>query len=116
MRVQFTGAGFVLDLGGRTYWKKGSTNGIYTENFWSYGNIKFDEPQILPLQSKFNGTYSYFSMINPNLGYKINVGNFSLDPSLGFNWKWEFKGKGDFDNNLTDNFVFRVGAKVGYRF
>jgi hypothetical protein len=112
----FTGIGFVIDLGTRRYWKKESLNGFYYENFLSYGNIKFDEPMVTGVADQFIGTYSYLSLINPNLGYKINLGKFSLDPFVGFNWKWEFKGKGDFDNNITDNFVPRVGAKLGYRF
>ena len=112
----FTGTGFVIDSGIRTYWEKDSWSGFYTENLISYGNIKFDEPMVTGVADQFIGTYSYLSLINPNLGYKINIGKFSLDPFVGFNWKWEFKGKGDFDNNITDNFVPRVGAKLGYRF
>ncbi len=110
----FTGTGFVIESGSRTYLKKESWNSWYVENFLSYGSIKFDETIVPGLQ--YEGTYSYFSMINPNVGYKINFGQFSLDPSIGFNWKWEFKGQGDVDNKYVDNFVPRVGMKLGYRF
>ena len=41
---------------------------------------------------------------------------FSIDPSMGFNWKWETKGKGDIDNIYVDNFVFRCGVKLSYQF
>lgn len=112
----FTGIGFIADSGFRAYLKKASWSGFYAENFFTYGRIKFDTPMIIGLQDQFIGTYTYMSLINPNLGYKINLGKFSIDPSIGFNWKWEFKGKGDFQNSLADNFVPRIGVKAGYRF
>jgi hypothetical protein len=113
---EITGTGFVIDSGRRNYLQKGKTFGFYTENFLTYGRIKFDQKMLPLIQDQFIGTYSYWSLINPNIGYKLNVGKFSIDGFAGFNWKWEVKGKGDFDNNLTENFVTRVGLKAGYRF
>jgi hypothetical protein len=102
-----TGSGFVIELGNRVYDE--GWDGFYGENFISYGNIKFNE-------NGQEGTYSYWSIINPNIGYKVNLGaNFSLDPSIGCNWKWEVKGKG-IENKEIDNFVFRAGIKLGYSF
>jgi len=69
------------------------------------------------LSENFEGKYSYWSIINPNVGYKIQLTkNLSLDPSVGFNWKWEVKGKGVIDNQYFDNFVFKAGVKLGYTF
>lgn len=109
------GNGFVIELGNRTYIEKGKWDGFYGENFISYGNVKFDET--VAGVGKFEGTYSYWSIINPNVGYKFMIGkNVSIDPFIGANWKWEVKGKGDVDNKYVDNFVFRAGLKIGYTF
>lgn len=113
--VDIDGDGFVVELGSRTYVEKGKWDGFYGENFISYGNIKFDE-DIAGL-GNFDGTYSYWSIINPNIGYKFIIGKgLSIDPSIGANWKWEVRGKGDVDNKYIDNFVFRAGIKIGYNF
>ena len=112
--VDVDGEGFVIELGSRTYIQKGKWDGFYGENFISYGNIKFDE-QIGSL-GKFDGTYSYWSIFNPNVGYRFLIGGVSIDPSIGANWKWEVKGKGDVDNKNVDNFVLRAGIKIGYSF
>lgn len=109
------GDGFVVELGSRTYFEKGKWEGFYGENFLSYGNVKFDE-NIADL-GKFDGTYSYWSIINPNVGYRFILGkHLCIDPSIGANWKWEVKGKGAVDNKNVDNFVFRAGIKIGYNF
>ncbi|MBC8644534.1 autotransporter domain-containing protein [Flavobacterium lindanitolerans] len=113
--VDVDGTGFVIELGSRTYIEKGKWDGFYAENFISYGNIKFDEN--IGGLGKFDGTYSYWSIINPNVGYRFMIGkNVSIDPYVGANWKWEVKGKGDVDNKDVDNFVFRGGIKIGYSF
>lgn len=109
-----TGNGFVVDLGTRTYSKKGIREGLYVENFITHGEIKFDDTIN---GEKFKGKYSYWSIFNPNIGYKIQLTkNLSIDPSLGFNWKWEVRGQGDVDNKYFDNFVFKAGVKLGYTF
>lgn len=109
------GHGFAIELGSRTYLQKDKWDGLYIENTVSYGNIKFDEN--VAVFGKFEGTYSYWSIFNPNVGYKITVAkNVSLDPYVGANWKWEVKGKGDIDNKNVDNFVFRAGVKLGFTF
>lgn len=102
------GNGFVIELGSRTYFNN-VHNGFYYSNFLSYGNIKFDE-------NGFDGTYSYFSFFAPELGYKIQLGDFSIDPFIGTMWKLEIKGKGDIDNKNVEEWAFRAGLKVGYSF
>ncbi len=111
---EVTGEGTVIELGSRRFFKKNRFYGFYSESFISYGTIKFDkEPVALGV---FSGRYSYISLINPNLGYKIRLGKkFSFEPSVGFNWKWEIKGKGDVDNKNIDNFVPRIGVKIAYK-
>lgn len=102
------GQGFVIELGGKTYFNT-VHNGFYYANYLSYGNIKFDEKGM-------DGTYSYFSFFAPELGYKIQLGDFSIDPFIGTMWKLEIKGKGDIDNKNVEEWAFRAGVKVGYSF
>lgn len=112
--LKSTGEGFVIELGSRTYFKKGVREGFYGENFITHGQIKFDE---MINGENFEGKYTFWSIFNPNIGYKIQLTkNLSLDPSVGFNWKWEVRGKGGIDNRHFDNFVFKAGAKIGYTF
>lgn len=112
--LKTTGQGFVVELGSRNYFKKGIREGFYGENFIAHGQINFNETIN---GEKFEGKYSYWSIFNPNVGYKIQLTkNLSIDPSVGFNWKWEVKGKGDIDNHYFDNFVFKAGVKLGYTF
>ncbi|HUH26119.1 MAG TPA: hypothetical protein VLY87_05795 [Flavobacterium sp.] len=110
--LKATGEGFVVELGTRNYFKKGMREGFYGENFLTHGQINFDE---MVNGEKFEGKYSYWSIFNPNMGYKIQLTkHLSIDPSVGFNWKWEVKG--DIDNQYFDNFVFKAGVKLGYTF
>lgn len=112
--LKSTGEGFAVELGSRTYFKKGVREGFYGENFLTHGEIKFNE---MVNGERFEGKYSYWSILNPNLGYKIQLTkHLSIDPSLGFNWKWEVRGKGAIDNKYFDNFVFKAGVKLGYTF
>jgi len=113
-KLKTTGEGFMVELGTRNYFKKGVREGFYAENFLSHGQIQFDD---VINGEEFEGKYSYWSIFNPNVGYKILLTkNLSIDPSVGFNWKWEVKGKGDIDNQYFDNFVFKAGVKLGYNF
>lgn len=109
-----TGTGYTVEIGHKFYRTRGRKYGAYIQWLLAYSNTSFDENTHL---GNFNGKYSYWSLINNDIGYKIRIGkNFSLDPSLGYNWKWEVKAKGDIDNIYTDNFVFRCGVKLGYSF
>ena len=112
--LKTTGDGFVVELGTRNYFKKGVREGFYAENFITHGQIKFDD---VVNGENLKGKYSYWSIFNPNVGYKIQLTkNLSIDPSVGFNWKWEVKGQDDIDNTYFDNFVFKAGVKLGYTF
>lgn len=107
------GNGFVVEIGQRTYFM-GKNSGPYMGNYLSYGNIKFDED--LPFAGNFEGTYSYFSLFSPEIGYKIKVGGLAIDPFAGVMWKLEIKGKGDIDNRNVDEWTPRLGLKIGYQF
>lgn len=107
------GAGFVIELGSRSYFGKQHA-GLYYANYLSYGAVKFDE-NIAP-GIDFDGTYSYFSFFSPEIGYKIQLGDFSIDPFIGVMWKLEVKGKGDIDNKNVEEWAMRAGLKLGYRF
>lgn len=105
-----TGQGFEIQAGSRTYFNEQNHEKFYYESFLSYGSVKYDE-------TFFNGTYSYWSLIDGNIGYKLKIAKgFYVDPSAGFNWKWEVKGKGDVDNKNIDNLIYRFGMKLGFQF
>ena len=104
------GQGFAIEFGSKSYFnKEKNQEGFYTANYLSYGAIKFDK-------DGFDGTYSYFSFFSPEVGYKIPIGNFSIDPFIGITWKIEVKGKGDIDNKNVDEWTPRAGIKIGYSF
>lgn len=108
------GTGYTVEIGHRFYRTRGRKSGVYIQWLLAYSNTNFDENTSL---GNFSGKYSYWSLLNNDIGYKIRIGkNLSLDPSIGYNWKWEVKGKGDIDNIYSDNFVFRCGVKLGYSF
>lgn len=109
----FVGKGIVVAFGQRFYFSKEKYNGLYFQNEAEFSSIKFKE-NVDGL--KFEGTYSYFSLVSPQIGYKIKLGNFSIDPSIGFQWVIEYKGKGDLDNKNFDNTAFKAGLQVGYSF
>lgn len=106
------GEGFVVELGQRTYFL-GKNSGPYLGNYLSYGRISFDEDTPF---GNFDGTYSYFSLFSPEAGYKIKAGPVAIDPFVGIMWKLEIKGKGDIDNKNVDEWVPRIGLKIGYEF
>ena len=107
------GQGFGVDLGTRTYLQRGKKNGFYSQSYLSYSQTRFDSN----LPGAGDGKYSYWSLINGDFGYKLDLGSgVSLDVFAGYNWKWEVKGKNGVDNKDFDNFVFRAGFKAGYRF
>lgn len=107
------GNGFVFGIGTRVYWNKEDYKGFYTHSGIESGDIKFD--QYTPI-GRFEGKYRYISFFNPSIGYKAKLGKFSIDPSIGFQWNIEIKGKGDFDNKFVDNTSLKLGLKVGYSF
>lgn len=105
------GQGFAIELGSKSFYNKEKKyQGFYTANYLSYEAIKFDEGDV------FDGTYSYFSFFSPEVGYKIQMGDFSIDPFIGITWKIEVKGKGDIDNKNVEEWAPRAGIKIGYSF
>ena len=108
------GTGFVIETGIKSYLNNKQENkGIYAGNFISYGNIKYEK---LFLFSSFKGTFSYFSLFSPEIGYKFKVKNFAIDPFAGIMWQWQIKGKGDIDNVNVDVWQPRLGLRLGYQF
>ncbi len=110
--MDIDGQGFTIDLGTRNYYGPDGS-GFYTGNFLSYGNVKFEETIN---GEELDGTYSYFSFFNPEIGYKINLGGFCIDPFAGIMWKLEIKGKGIIDNRHVNEWTPRVGMRIGYEF
>ena len=112
--VDVNGQGLAIELGHKSYYSKERPfTGFYTANYLSYGNVRFEESFFL---GNFKGTYSYFSFFNPEIGYKIVLGNFVLDPFIGAMWKIEIKGRGDIDNKNVNVWAPRAGVKIGYNF
>jgi hypothetical protein len=107
------GQGAQIDLGNRTYFNKKAWNGLYLQNTGTIGAVWFKENI---LGTSVGGRYAYWSLFNPDLGYKLQLGHFLIDPSVGFIWKWEIKGSAlhGVDNKNFDNFNPRVGLKIGY--
>jgi len=103
------GQGAQIDLGNRTYFNRKDWNGVYMQNTASIGAVWFKE-------TFFSGRYAYWSLFNPDFGYKLQFGHFLVDPSVGFIWKWEIKGSATnaVDNRMFDNFNLRAGLKIGY--
>lgn len=110
-----TGTGFTIDAGHRIYYskkKKDFLRGWYGENTLQYGNVSFSDNTF-----NFDGTYSYFSLFNTSAGYRFGLSeNLIIDLYGGFNWRWEFKGKGDVDSKEFENLVPRLGVSLGYSF
>lgn len=106
------GQGFVVELGQRTYFL-GKNSGPYLGNFLSYGRISYDDD--IPFLGD-DGTYSYFSFFSPEAGFKIKAGPVAIDPFVGIMWKLEIKGQGYIDNKNVEEWVPRVGLKIGYEF
>ncbi|RZJ72172.1 hypothetical protein [Flavobacterium sp.] len=109
---EIDGKGFVVEIGQRTYFL-GKNSGPYLGNYLSYGRISFDD-DFGP--GADDGTYSYFSLFSPELGYKIKAGPVAIDPFIGVMWKLEIKGEGYIDNKNVDEWVPRIGLKIGYEF
>jgi len=109
--VSYDGSGYEFGTGNRLYLNGKNNQGIYFQNFLTYGQIKYSE-------TFFNGKYSYFTLINPDLGYKFKIAKvINVDLNAGFIWKWEMlKGQGDIDNKMFDNLVPRFGLRIGYIF
>jgi hypothetical protein len=107
------GQGAQIDLGNRTYFNKKAWNGLYLQNTGTIGAVWFKETV---LGNSVGGRYAYWSLFNPDLGYKLQLGHFLIDPSIGFIWKWEIKGSArhGVDNKNFDNFNPRFGLKIGY--
>lgn len=113
------GSGIQVEVGSKTFYtKKQVKAGFYSANFLSYGRYDFEETLYAAGEDyEFDGRYSYFSFLAPEIGYKLMLGDkFSIDPFAGVMWKIEIKGKGDIDNNITDEWVPKFGVKLGYTF
>ena len=111
---EFSGSGFYVASGSRSYFNNTAHSGFYLENYLIYSSLSFDD---VDWPASIKGKYSYFSMINPTAGYKFMIGkNLSINPYAGMNWKWEIKGTEDIDNKEVDNLVFRLGLSIGYQF
>ena len=103
------GNGFVLGVGRKFYLKKNENYRWNIQNAVEYAQYNFSE-------SDYTGTYRYISFVTPQLGYKFKLGNFAIEPAIGFLWKIEIKGKGDVDNNSFFNTKGKYGLNVGYMF
>jgi len=113
------GFGWSIQYGSKSYFSKEEYKGFYYANYLGYGRIEFDETiYLIGGTANFKGTYSYFSLFSPEIGWKFLLldDRFTFDLHVGTAWMIEIKGKGDLDNRSFDNWVFKVGIALGYRF
>ncbi len=101
---------------------KNAHKGFYGASYITYGKIEFDEKNILenPISgenTEFYGTYRYFSLFTPEVGYKVLIAKkIAVNLHVGTSWLIELKGKGDVDNKSFDNWVLNAGLAIGYNF
>ena len=108
--VEVVGTGFLLEFGKRNYWGKEKGQGVYMDNSLLHSQVKFSK-------DGFEGKYTYWSIINPELGYKVVIAKkIVLEAGAGIIWKWEVNTKSDLDNKDFDNLVPKFTIKAGYRF
>lgn len=110
--LEFTGSGFEFAFGNKAYFDKEVKNGFFGKSSLVYGNIKFDELDGL---YTYKGTYSYFSLFAPEVGYDFMIAKtIRTSISAGTQWQIEVKGKDDVDNRSFDNWVFNFGVRLSY--
>jgi hypothetical protein len=111
------GKGFIGEFGYKVFLNKEKFSRWYIQNSVSAGYIKFNGSfYFRELKYNYDKTFSYFSIFQPDIGYKINIWRFSIDPSIGWQWNIELKSQGNFDNKIIDNTFVKVGLKIGYSF
>lgn len=102
--------GYVAEIGIKSFFNKQNPwKGLYYSNSISNGKFKYDEDGA-------NAEYQYWSFVNPEFGYKLMLGPVAVVPYLGATWKIEVEGKGGVDNKNVDNWVPRMGLRLGYSF
>lgn len=105
---EITGSGFIIATGNRNYFKEFSK--WYVDNQLIHSQTNF-------IENGFKGKYTYWSLFNPEIGYKFIIAkSFTIEAGAGFIWKWEVNTKTDLDNKDFDNLVAKVTLKAGYRF
>jgi hypothetical protein len=110
--VDYTGSGTYAEITSREYFGKNKNeyHGLFFENNWlHYTRIKFDD-------FEYTGTYAHFSFFSPGMGYKLKLGKVNLEASANYQWLIQFKGKGDVDNRIFDNWVFNANIRASYSF
>jgi hypothetical protein len=111
------GKGFIGEFGYKVFFNKERFDRWYIQNSVSAGYIKFKGSNYFNNQKyDYNSTFSYFSIFQPEIGFKINIWRFSIDPSIGWQWNIELKSPNGFDNKIVDNTFLKVGLKAGYSF
>ena len=115
--ISVQGSGFIAEFGYKLFFNKQKFNKWYVQNSISSGYVNFDDTFNYDIYKyNFKGVFSFVSIIQPEIGYKINVGRFSIDPAIGWQWNIELKSQGEFNNQIVDNTFIKAGIKVGYQF
>jgi hypothetical protein len=111
------GSGFIGEFGYKVFFNKDRFSRWYIQNSVSTGYIKFKGSNYFKNEKyDYDSTFSYFSIFQPEIGYRINIWKFSIDPAIGWQWNIELKSQGGLDNKTIDNTFVKVGLKVGYSF
>ncbi|MDI9865459.1 hypothetical protein QM480_14045 [Flectobacillus sp. DC10W] len=112
------GTGFEIGFGKRKYLNtKGNLDKFYFDTRINYGSINFDK-QLDYNKASFsaNGNFTYLSILNATLGYKLLLKKIIVEPSLSVRYNIEIKGTGIVDTKDINNFLFNAGLKLGYSF
>jgi hypothetical protein len=75
------GQGAQIDLEQGNLFQQKAWNGLYLQNTGTIGAVWFKENIA---GNSVGGRYAYWSLFNPDLGYKLQLGHFLIDPSVGF--------------------------------
>lgn len=103
------GNAFIGSYGVKLYLNKNKVWGWNIQNSIEAATYKYDDPN-------YSGKYSYVSLVNPEIGYKVKMKNFVLEPQLGFSWAYELDDKGDVNNDDFDDVMPKLGLRAGYMF
>jgi hypothetical protein len=115
--ISVKGSGFIGEFGYRLFFNKQKFNRWYVQNSVSAGYINFDDTYNYGIcRYNYTGTFSFVSIIQPEIGFKACIGRFCVDTAIGYQWNIELKSQGEFNNQIVDNTFIKAGIKVGYMF
>lgn len=113
-----TGTGAEVGVGLRKYLGKTSkTQGLYVDNIFTVGSIQFsDDLKYNNISFPVEGKYTYLSLINTSLGYKLLLNKFLVEPSVSARYNTKLSASGIVGSDVFNVPLYHVGLKLGYSF